>query len=243
MSWGDRWRALVDDSRPQTALRASRGRVYERSGRVTDLRTAPGLLTARVQGSRATPYLVEIGLPTLDEQGWDAVVAAVAEQARHAARLLAGQAPEGLEDELEPRGIRLFPHPAELRTSCACGDPLPVCKHVAAVIEALARRLDDDPFALLHLRGRGREGFLADLAAVRGGEQAEGDLALTALAGVDWTAARAPLDGMDDDQDAEDPLTRLGDPPGWAGGVSAADLFRPLVERGAGWAARRLERR
>jgi uncharacterized Zn finger protein len=241
MTWGDRWRALVDDTSPQTALRAGRGRVYERSGRVTDLRPAPGLLTARVQGSRATPYLVEIGLPVLDDSEWEAVLGAVAEQARYAARLLAGQAPEGLSDELASRGLRLFPHPAELSTSCACEDPRPMCKHVVAVIEALARRLDTDPFALLHLRGRGRERFLADLATVRaGGEQAERGLPMSALSGADWTALRAPLDGVEAAPAADDPLTRLGDPPGWTGGVSAADLFRPLVRRGAAWAAERL---
>jgi len=37
------------------------------------------------------------------------------------------------------------------------------------------------------------------------------------------------------------PLRLLGDPPGWAGGVSAGDLFAPLVQRGAMWAAALLE--
>ncbi len=231
--WSDRWRSLAEDADP---LRVARARAYERSGRVTDLRTAPGMLSARVQGFRATPYLVEIGMPTLDDRDWDRVVRAVAEQARHAARLLAGQAPVGLETE-----VALFPHPAEVRTSCACDDPSPVCKHVIAVIEAAGRRLDDDPFLLLHLRGRGRARFLADLAAVRSGtDQTASGLPLEALAGLSWTTARAPVD----DEPAvasEDLLRRLGDPPGWSGGVTAADLFRPLAERGASWAARRLE--
>ena len=191
-SWADRLRALVDERRPADALRAARGRAYERSGRVTDLRTAPGLLSARVQGSRATPYLVEVGMPVLDDRQWAVVVRTVADQARHAARLLACQAPEGLEAELERQGIRLFPHPAELHTSCGCEDPSPTCKHVAAVLEAAARRLDDDPFLLLHLRGRGRERFLADLAAARA-ERERADAALAdVLAKLGLTTAPSP---------------------------------------------------
>jgi uncharacterized Zn finger protein len=234
--WSHRWRALVDDVDP---LRVARGRGYERSGRVTGLRTAPGLLTAWVQGSRATPHLVEVGLPVLDDRDWDRVVRAVAEQARHAARLLAGQAPVGLEDE----GVRLFPHPAEIGSSCGCDDPSLWCKHVVAVIEAAARRLDRDPFLLLHLRGRGRERFLADLAAARGGaDRPATGLPLAALQGLSWTSARSPLDDLTPPSSGEDPLARLGDPPGWAGGVTAADLFGPLVERGAAWAAQQRSR-
>jgi uncharacterized Zn finger protein len=233
MRWSDRWRSLAEDADP---LRAARGRAYERSGRVTDVRTAPGLLSARVQGFRATPYLVEIGMPVLDDRDWDRVLRAVAEQARHAARLLAGQAPVGLESE-----VALFPHPAELVTSCACDDRSPICKHVVAAIEAVARRLDGDPFLLLHLRGRGRARFLADLSAARSGaDRAATGLSLDALAGLDWTTAGADLDAAPP-VTAANPLRRLGNPPGWAGGVAAEDLFAPLADRAAAWAANCLE--
>lgn len=236
--WSQCWRGLADDADP---LRVTRGRAYERSGRVTGLRTGPGLLTGRVQGSHATPYLVDVGMPVLDERDWDRVVTAVAEQARHAARLLAGQAPVGLEDELTTAGVRLFPHPAELRTNCSCDDPSAVCKHVVALIEAVARRVDGNPFLLLHLRGRGRERFLADLATARSGDRHRltGGVPLPALAGMSWTEARAPLDEEAPAPPGDDLLARLGNPPGWAGGVTAADLFGPLVERGAAWAAER----
>lgn len=237
--WSERFRGLLDDASPATALRVSRGRAYARSGRVGDLRARPGALSARVQGSRATPYLVEVGMSVLDDRDWERVVAAVVEQARHSARLLAAQAPEGLEDELAVQGVRLFPHPAELSTSCACEDPSSACKHVAATVEAAAERLDDDPFALFHLRGRGRERFLADLSTARRAvePQREG-IALATLPLDRWTAASVPA--LDLAATGDDPLLRRGDPPGWSGGVSAADLFGPLADRGAAWAAARL---
>jgi uncharacterized Zn finger protein len=237
--WSDRWRALLDDASPKAALRASRGRAYERSGRVTDLRATPGQLSGRVQGSRATPYLVELGVPLLDQTAWGQVVRAVADQVRHGARLSSGQAPQGLEDELEAEGVRLFPHPAEMAPSCGCDDGSPWCKHVAAVVEATARRLDDDPFLLLRLRGRGRERFLADLAAVRTGAAQEQGWDVAGVPPAEWAVAPIPLDQEREALPAgEDVLTGLGDPSGWAGGMDAASLFGPLVDRGAAWAAR-----
>ncbi|MPZ89488.1 MAG: hypothetical protein GEU81_15775 [Nitriliruptorales bacterium] len=240
-AWSQRLRALLDEENPQIALRASRGRAYERAGRVTDVRPVAGALSARVQGSRATPYAVEIGMPVLDEAEWYTVSSTVVEQVRHGARLLAGQVPAGLVEELEARGVRLFPHPAELELRCGCDDPAPQCKHMAAVIESAARRLDEDPFLLLRLRGRGRERLLADLAAARRAVRREdegepvGDLSLEG-----WAIAPVPLEGVAARVAvAEPPLSRRGDPPGWAGGVAAADLFGPLLERGAEWVAAR----
>jgi len=243
--WPARWLALVDDATPQAALRVTRGRAYERSGRVTDLRVRLGSLTARVQGSRSTPYVVELGVPTLEDSQWERVVAAIAGQVRHGARLLAGQAPEGLEVELEREGIQFFPHPAEVLPSCTCDDPAPQCKHVVAVALTMAEAIDQDPFVLLRLLGRGREQLLAELAAARrrrsdGSIGDDRGMALTALAAeAGWDRARGSLEdvGLEALVLDEPSLARLGDPPGWAGGVSAQALFGPLVDRGARWAA------
>ncbi len=172
------------------------------------------------------------------------MVAAIAAQVRHGARLLAGQAPEGLEGELEGEGIQLFPHPAEVVLSCSCDDPAPQCKHVVAATVATAGAIDEDPFVLLRLRGRGREELLAELAEARrrGPDGSAGDvrgMPISALSGTEnWAEARAPLDDFDlEDLQLDPPLASLPDPPGWAGGVTAQDLFGPLVERGAAWAA------
>lgn len=242
-TWSDRLGDLLDDATPGGALRTSRGRAYERSGRVTDLRSGTGVLSARVQGSRATPYQVAIGLPTLPPQAWDVVVRVIASQVGHGARLLAGQVPQGLEDELAERGVRVFPHPAELDPTCTCDDPVAACKHVAATVEAAARALDADPFLLFRLRGRGREALLADLARARRGASDETGRPLAELPAADWTALRGPLGGISSDgaadprePSADEALTARGDPAGWAGGVAAADVFGPLVDRGRRWA-------
>src|SRR5687768_6679408 len=49
--------ALAEVSEPE---RLRRGRRYGRQGAVRDLDVAPGLITAKVQGSRAEPYEVQI---------------------------------------------------------------------------------------------------------------------------------------------------------------------------------------
>lgn len=242
--WVERWRALLLDAPGELPRRARRGEGLVRSGRVSDVRVAAGRLSGSVQGSRATPYVVAIELPTLSDADWARVAGAVAGQVRHSARLLAGQVPDGLAAELEATGVRLLPRLDELTVDCACGQGL--CAHAAALWHAVGDQLDEEPFTLLVARGRGRQRLLDDVAgrrgtapAVTGGSGAGVDPDELDTAG--WWDARASLDGVPVSAPARSrvaapALRALGDPPGWAGGVSAYDLFRPLVERGASWA-------
>jgi uncharacterized Zn finger protein len=237
--WVDRWRALLGET-DADVRRFNQGRAFQRSGRVSAVRVDPGRVVGQVQGSRATPYLVEVLVPGLAEADWRVLLELVAGQVRHAARLLAGQAPDGLEDDLAERGVGLFPTRDELDARCACGEADRPCAHVIALWEDLAARLEDDPFVLLRLRGRGRERLLAELAHERrrgGAAVAEGlDPATLDVAG--WTrASRDPAEievpPVAAPQGQAGPLRLLGDPPGWAGSVSAWDLFRPAVVRAA----------
>lgn len=246
--WAQRWAALLAEAPGDIARRARQGFALVRSRRVNDVRVSTGRLSGSVQGSRATPYVAEIAVPVLGEGDWDRIAGTIASQVRHSARLLAGQAPEGLAAELEAMGVRLFPRREELEVACACGQGL--CEHAAAVWYAAGEQLADDPFVLLSLRGRGRQRVLDDVAGRRGSvrEGVDSGIALEALDVAGWWDARGPLDevGAGPQGSLAAPrapapaLRALGDPPGWAGGVSAYDLFRPLVERGAGCAARLL---
>ena len=240
--WAERWRDLLIDAPGDVPLRGRQGENLLRSGRVTDLRIAAGRMSGSVQGSRATPFVVEILLPTLPEQDWARVADAVASQVRHSARLLAGQAPETLPDELEAAGVRLFPRLDELDVHCACGQGM--CMHGAGVWQAVADQLAEDPFTLFAVRGRGRQRVLDDVAARRGtaGETAAAGIPLEQLEPAGWWEARGSLDAVAAPAPLQPrvpapALRALGDPPGWAGGVNAYDLFRPLVERGAAWAS------
>jgi uncharacterized Zn finger protein len=153
-----------------TSGRLTRGRTYARQGQVIDLGIGAGLVVARVQGTRRTPYGVQISMPALSDGRWDAIVESLAGQAGYAASLLAGELPHEIEDVFAGAGVALFPERgSHLITSCTCPDWGTPCKHAAAVCYLVAEAFDEDPFLLLAFRGREREALLAELRARRGG--------------------------------------------------------------------------
>lgn len=239
-SWAARWQSLLLPEGAEGSRERAQGRAYHRSGRVTDVRVTSGGVSGRVQGKRATPRAVEATVAVLDADQWRRVVDLLAGQLRHSTRLLAGLQPEGLDEELAAVGVRLLPEPDDVTTACGCSRPQP-CAHVYAVWEAVTERIDDDPFVLLRLRGRGRERLLADLAADRSDAgESSASVALDELDAGTWTRARAPLEEVPlpaGDDAPSRPLRLLGNPPGWPGGPDAESLFGPLVERAARWAA------
>lgn len=151
--WANRWiqtlKGLMDSGR------LSRGRSYARKGQVREINIEPGRISARVQGSRRTPYQVSIELRPLQDRQWDKVFDALAEQAIFAAQLLNGEMPTDIEQVFEAARVPLFPASRDdLETNCSCPDWANPCKHIAAVYYLLGERFDGDPFLLFELRGR-----------------------------------------------------------------------------------------
>lgn len=141
--------------------RLQRGRHYARRGQVVSLDIDAGIVVATVQGSRATPYRVRIGITAFGKAEWAAVEEALAANAWFVATLLAGEMPADIEDVFTAVGLSLFPRGAdELSLDCSCPDWEVPCKHLAAVFYLLAERFDDDPFRILAWRGREREDLL-----------------------------------------------------------------------------------
>jgi uncharacterized Zn finger protein len=166
--WSRRFLSAVESI--LTGGRLTRGRTYARQGQVIDLGIGSGLVVAQVQGTRRTPYGVQISMPAASDERWAAIVETLAGQAGYAARLLAGELPHEIEDVFAEAGVALFPERgSHLVTSCTCPDWATPCKHAAAVCYLMAEAFDDDPFLLLAFRGREREALLAELRARRGG--------------------------------------------------------------------------
>jgi len=166
--WSRRFLSAVESI--LTSGRLTRGRTYARQGQVIDLGIGAGLVVAQVQGTRRTPYGVQISMPALSDGRWDAIVESLAGQAGYAARLLAGELPHEIEDVFAGAGVALFPERgSHLITSCTCPDWGTPCKHAAAVCYLVAEAFDEDPFLLLAFRGREREALLAELRARRAG--------------------------------------------------------------------------
>ncbi len=168
--WGKKWIEVLDSFGWHTRL--ERGRRYARRGQVASLRVDPGLVSARVQGSRAKPYEVSIRLHAFSRKDWSKAAGALAKRAVFTAKLLAGEMPEGISEALRRSGLPLFPKSRrDLVTDCTCPDAMNPCKHVAAAYYLLAQEFDRDPFLLFTLRGISRENLLADIR----GRRASGD--------------------------------------------------------------------
>jgi len=164
--WADRWiKALKGLMDPR---RLSRGRSYARHGQVLNIDIEAGAVSARVQGSRPSPYKVDIRLEPLSDRQWALVLDALSEQALFSAQLLNGEMPAEVEEVFEGVGVPLFPSSRrDLKTGCSCPDPANPCKHIAAVYYLLGERFDEDPFLLFELRGRSQDEVADALRARR----------------------------------------------------------------------------
>lgn len=172
--WSERFVSVLEDI--GLGSRLNRGRNYARRGQVISLIVDAGLVSARVQGSRSRPYRVRIGIRAFGKAEWAKVEAGLAASAWYAAKLLAGEMPDDIEDVFTAAGLSLFPAMArDLTMDCSCPDYEVPCKHIAAAFYLLAEAFDEDPFTILAWRGRDREDLLAHLqAAYPGAQQAAG---------------------------------------------------------------------
>jgi uncharacterized Zn finger protein len=170
--WSRRFIDVLESFGLQSRL--SRGRNYARSGQVLSLNIGTGHVTAKVQGSRVKPYLVKLTVDPLTTRQWRRVEEALAARAIFRARLLAGEMPAEIEEVFADCGTPLFPRSArDLEMTCSCPDWEVPCKHLAAVCYVLAEAFDDDPFAMLAWRGKGRADLLAALRRLAGGSSAD----------------------------------------------------------------------
>jgi len=150
--WGGaRWLGLVEGWSGEDER--AEGLEYAQRGQTKKLEVSAGLVRASVQGRMPRAWQVNIEFRRFDESQWSAAVSAMADQAIHAARLLAGEVPTGIEAVFEPLGLGLWPSGKdEVHVTCTCGHG-GWCKHACCVAELLAQRLDDEPFLVFELRG------------------------------------------------------------------------------------------
>lgn len=151
-----RWARLVE--LVADGERVKEGLEYAQLGQTKRLNIESGRIDALVQGREVRAYVTRIEFDTLGESQWGQVVAAMAEGAIYAAKLLSGEVPANIEELFAPLGLRLFPtDTAEVRTSCSCGLEKPWCKHACCVAHLFAARLSSEPFLMFALRGLGAE--------------------------------------------------------------------------------------
>ncbi len=144
--WGKAWCQNLERY-ADFDTRLPRGRRYVRTGAVIDLQIKKGKIQARVQGTRKTPYKVEIRISPLSERRIEEITGKCETRVETLDQLVNGDFPKELKDVfLEDGG--LFPEPREISFSCAV-----MCKHVAASLYGVGARLDEEPLLFFSLRG------------------------------------------------------------------------------------------
>nr|WP_181856345.1 SWF or SNF family helicase [Streptomyces reniochalinae] len=194
--WGQTWLKALED----TALdgqQLKKGRRLAREGTVGAVSVRPGRITAVVRGADRTPCRADVLLRELDESEWDRLLDVIVEQAGHIAALLDRDMPPRLVEDAADAGLELLPGIGDLDPECSC-DAWDHCPHTAALSYQMARLLDEDPFALLLMRGRGERELLEALqtrsstrAAAESREEAEAGARGAGLEGVDAAEAFA----------------------------------------------------
>ncbi|MER7686623.1 SWF or SNF family helicase [Streptomyces sp. NPDC097610] len=159
--WGRAWlKALEDaalDSEP-----VKTGRRLARTGAVGAVCVRPGRVTAVVRDRDGTAYRSDVLLQELSEEQWDRFLDMAVERAGHVAALLDREMPPHLVEDAAASGVELLPGLGDLEAECDCGT-WDHCGHTAALCYQMARLLDQDPFALLLMRGRAERTLLDEL--------------------------------------------------------------------------------
>ncbi|MFD3730140.1 SWF or SNF family helicase [Streptomyces sp. NPDC058632] len=164
--WGRAWLTALEG----TALDAQQlaaGRRLARAGAVGAVSVRPGRITAVVQDRDRTAHRADVLLQELSDEQWDRFLDMAVERAGHVAALLDREMPPHLVEDAELAGVELLPGLGDLEPECGCG-AWDHCGHTAALCYQVARLLDQDPFVLLLVRGRG-ERVLLDALQARGG--------------------------------------------------------------------------
>ncbi|WP_372343104.1 SWF or SNF family helicase [Streptomyces sp. KL116D] len=186
--WGQAWlKALEDTALDLAQLKA--GRRLARAGAVGAVSVRPGRITAVVEDRGGVQHRSDVLLQRLDEDDWDRFLGMAAERAGHIAALLDRDMPPHLVEDAAAAGVELLPGIGDLEPSCDC-DAWDHCAHTAALSYQLARLLDQDPFVLLLLRGRGERALLDELQ-VRSAARAEPAAPSREAEGVDAAEAYA----------------------------------------------------
>ena len=164
--WSKRWVSVLESF--GWSNRLDRGRRYARKGQVLDFELSTGKVEATVQGSVRKPYFVTIEIKPITKGAWDHVIEEMSQKAIFAAKLLAGEMPDDIEDAFEAADVSLFPERSkDIKTHCSCPDSANPCKHIAALYYIIAEEFDRDPFMIFELRGRTKDDITAALRKQR----------------------------------------------------------------------------
>lgn len=156
--WGKSWCSNLEQYADYES-RIDRGKRYVRNGSVIDLKIHKGKISARVQGTRKTPYKIEIRISPLSEEKCQHIIHKCGRKIENMEELLNGNFPMEMQELFQGKD-GLFPTPKEIGFTCSCPDWALMCKHVAAALYGVGVRLDENPLLFFELRGIDVERFI-----------------------------------------------------------------------------------
>jgi uncharacterized Zn finger protein len=152
VSLGERWRREahrgIDDARLAAALDTLP------SIRKPMVRIRAGSIRAEMEGSMGSIHEVSLQIRTLPQKDWMTLVRVLRRSKSIVEALENGRVTRSF-DRLVARivGEPLFPDARSITFGCSCDLPEKPCRHVLALHELFARRLDQQPWELMMLRG------------------------------------------------------------------------------------------
>ncbi|MFD3324556.1 SWF or SNF family helicase [Streptomyces sp. NPDC058701] len=159
--WGHAWLRALEDS-ALDGEQVKKGRRYARTGAVGAVSVRPGGLTAVVRDRDGTAHRTDVLVQEFTEAQWNRLLGLAAAESGHIAALLDREVPPELAEDAAEAGVELLPGIGDLDPRCDCGE-WDHCPHTAALCYQVARLLDQDPFVLLLLRGRGERALVHEL--------------------------------------------------------------------------------
>ena len=137
--------------------------------RVIDFFLVPGRVQAKVQDDTGKLHRIEILVRQLTDSEWEMVFITLAKQAYFLACFLSSQLPEEIDEVLTAQGLSLVPSSADELDVVVDMERVvaPAGGIESVVLQKLCERLDEDPFSLFLIRGKGREESLLEIRRQR----------------------------------------------------------------------------
>ncbi|MFR9651901.1 MAG: DEAD/DEAH box helicase [Rikenellaceae bacterium] len=143
--WGEAWLCSLDNI--DYSNRLPRGATLARNGSVKSINIKGNSIAATVQGSRRTPYRVNIIIPPFFEDDIKRLVSELLKHPIIISRLLNRQLDPSIMEIASNCGLKIFPRGwTDFKMQCSCPDWAVPCKHLAATIYMISREIDNNPF-------------------------------------------------------------------------------------------------
>lgn len=148
--WGEQW--LNSLKNIDYSNRLPRGASYARKGAVEQISIEGNHIKAKVAGSRARPYKVDIIIPPFLDPELSEFLNDIKQRPVILSKLLNRDLDPQVSELAAKHKLKVFPRQwSDLEMYCSCPDWAVPCKHLASVIYQMSAEIDNNPFRVFEL--------------------------------------------------------------------------------------------